>query len=194
MSTLSWVYLSLEQLFPSQSIISLLSKPRIAKSNFATQCMSGYVWRHQLDRIIIALFVLGKTYVVEPIFLLNLYWQKKSTLTVLEWSHFCLHCLDRICPKSFIWLGNEKSWRNLDIKVWYIFVGLLLNFNSYHIFHAISLEQTWKLLETCISTLEKDCEFLLSLYITKVPICKTAEETTYSDINPLAARSFDWLI
>ena len=62
-------------------------------------------------------------------------------------------------------LGNEKSWRNLDIKVWYIFVGLLLNFNSYNIFHAISLEQTWKLLETCISTLEKDCEFfIIALY------------------------------
>ena len=125
--------------------------------------MSGYVWRHQLDRIIIALFVLGKTYVVEPIFLLNLYWQKKCTLTVLEWSHFCLHCLEKIIHISR--LGNEKSWRNLDIKVWYIFVGLLLNFNSYHIFHAISLEQTWKLLETCISTLEKDCEFfIIALY------------------------------
>ena len=99
-STLSWVHLSLEQLFPSQSIIFLLSKPRIAKSNFAT---------HQLDRIIIALFVLGKTYVVEPIFLLNLYWQKKCTLTVLEWSHFCLHCLGRICPKSFIFQDSEMK-------------------------------------------------------------------------------------
>ena len=71
--------------------------------------MSGYVWRHQLDRIIIALFVLGKTYVVEPIFLLNLYWQKKCTLTVLEWSHFCLHYLDRICPKSFIFQDSEMK-------------------------------------------------------------------------------------